>query len=82
MSMPNRLQQNWALMQPRILQKWDFLVDGDLADVDGRFDRLIDLIRRRSKPGRSPITVEAKIYDWLLQELDVLEQAQERERER
>lgn len=82
MSMPNRLQQNWPQMKPRILQKWEQLAEADLANVDGQFDRLIDTIRRRYKPGRSPISVEAKIYDWLLHELDCLEEAQEKERER
>lgn len=71
--MPNRLQTHWETMKPKILSRWNRLAEADLEKVDGRFDRVVELVRARYKPGRSRITVEAKIYDWLLQELHDIE---------
>lgn len=73
MGLPNRLQKNWGAMVPRILNHWTELTESDLVSVEGEFDRLVEVIRERSKPGRSHITVEAKIRDWLLQTLSAIE---------
>ena len=73
MPMQNRLQAHWNQLEPKILAQWEDLNKADLSNIDGRFDRLIDVIRRRYKPGRSPISVEAKIYDWILTELNKLD---------
>lgn len=59
-------------MQPKILERWR-LTTADVASVAGSFDRLIDVIRARYKPARSPITIEAKIRDWLYAELNNIE---------
>ena len=71
--MLNRLQAHWGDMKPKILKKWGRLGETELDGIEGQFDRLVELIRNRYKPGRSLISVEANIYDWLLAELHQLE---------
>ena len=71
--MPNRLQTNWERMKPRILTHWDRLTETDIENVNGAFDDLVELIRKRYKPDRSSITVEAKIRDWLYGEIRTIE---------
>ncbi|OGQ21849.1 MAG: hypothetical protein A3I05_00240 [Deltaproteobacteria bacterium RIFCSPLOWO2_02_FULL_44_10] len=73
MAMPNRLEASWEILKPRILQKWDKLAEPDLKQVNGQFGKLVEVIRKRYKPKRSPITVEAKIYDWVLEQLKEIE---------
>lgn len=71
--MPNRLQASWALIKPKMLGRWDRLTEDDLESTNGEFDRVVELIRKRYKPDRSHITVEAKIRDWLNHELNECE---------
>ncbi|MBI4212547.1 MAG: hypothetical protein HY540_07920 [Deltaproteobacteria bacterium] len=71
--MPNRLQANWPAIKPKILSRWNELSETELETTAGDFGRVVELIRNRYKQGRSPISVEAKIYDWILQELNEIE---------
>ncbi|MBI4126903.1 MAG: hypothetical protein HY465_05360 [Deltaproteobacteria bacterium] len=71
--MPNRLQANWTTMKPKMLTRWSHLTDDDLETTNGEFDGVVELIRKRYKPDRSHITVEAKIRDWINHELSELE---------
>lgn len=64
-------------MKPLILERWDRLGDSDLACVEGRFDRLIEVIRAQYYRGRSTITIEGEIRDWLLGTLKHIENSKE-----
>lgn len=70
---PTRLERNWDLIRPLILRKWEVLSDYDLMAVEGRFDRLVEVIRKRCMPTRSALSIEAEIKDWILNCIENLE---------
>ncbi|MCC6273826.1 MAG: hypothetical protein IT572_10205 [Deltaproteobacteria bacterium] len=57
---PNRLEDQWPQIQPRILQEWDLLSEEDLDRSGMQFDQIVTLIRRRYG-GRTEIIQEAAI---------------------
>jgi hypothetical protein len=61
---PNRLEENWSRIQPLILKEWSLLTESDLEIVDGRFDRLVEIVRQRYG-GRVEIIQEAAIRNTL-----------------
>lgn len=69
---PNRLEDHWQQIRPRILQEWDLLTEEDLDRVGMQFDRIVGLIRRRYG-GRTEIIQEAAIRDALNRILASLE---------
>lgn len=71
--LPNRLEKHWETIKPEILVRWDKLSPYDLTPVDGRFDRLVELIRHRYMPLRSQLSIEAEIRDWLVKKIAELE---------
>jgi hypothetical protein len=71
--LPNRLEKHWETMKPEILVRWDKLSPYDLVYVEGRFDRLVELIRHRYMPSRSPLSIEAEVRDWLVKKITELE---------
>ena len=69
----NRLELYWPHIQPKALKRWDKLSSSDFESVAGNFDNFVEVIRRAYHPGRSKLTVEGYIRDWLFAELDALE---------
>lgn len=70
---PNRLEQHWEAIKPQILKDWDILTQEDLEHSGPHFDRVLELIQTRYYPGRSRISVEGKIRDYLYNLLDALD---------
>lgn len=68
---PNRLESQWERLGPLILQEWNLLTPADLDFIEGRFDRLVEVIRQRYG-GRIEIIQEAALRDTLNQILDRL----------
>jgi len=68
-----RLQRHWSILKPQIVKHWDRLSPYDLAQVDGSFDRLVEVIRQHYSPSRSMLSIEADVRDWIVRQLDELE---------
>lgn len=66
---PNRLERVWAPLQSEILRRWPKLAQDDLAPCRGQFDLIIEAIRKRYFPGRSLLTLEGEIRDWLVERI-------------
>jgi hypothetical protein len=69
----NRLERRWEFIKPQILGYWTDLSAYDLVGVEGRFDRLVEVIRKKCMPQRSHVVVEAAIRDWLIERIKELE---------
>jgi hypothetical protein len=70
---PNRLERCWPAMEAEILRRWEKLSQYDLRGVKGNFDGLVETIRRRYEPGRSKLSIEAEIRDWLVSRISKFE---------
>jgi hypothetical protein len=70
---PNRLERCWPAIEPQILGRWEKLSEYDLKGVSGDFDGLVETIRRRYEPGRSKLSIEAEIRDWLISKISEFE---------
>ena len=64
-----RLTQSWERVLPAIKRKWPALTESDFESVEGQPGKLVEAIRKRYHRGRSGITIEAKILDWVNREL-------------
>lgn len=62
---PNRLERVWKFVKPEILKRWDHLTEEDLKSCVGEYDLIVEAIRKNYFEGRSHITLEAEIRDWL-----------------
>ena len=62
---PNRLEKVWGRLEPEILKKWEKLVPNDLAACQFKYDLIIEAIRKAYYPGRSHLSLEADIRDWI-----------------
>lgn len=62
---PNRLEKVWEFVKPEILKRWNKLTDDDLQACEGQYDPIVEAIRKIYFEGRSHITLEAEIRDWL-----------------
>lgn len=62
---PNRLEKVWKYLEPEILQKWNALTADDLESCDFKYDLVVEAIRKAYYPGRSHLSLEADIRDWL-----------------
>lgn len=69
----NRLEKVWKYVQPEILEKWNRLNDEDLESCDGQFDLIVEAIRKNYFVGRSPLSLEAEIRDWLVERISFYE---------
>lgn len=76
----SRLERCWEAIKPQILGHWDRLSPYDLAGVEGRFDRVVEVIRKRCMPEKSYLTIEAEIRDWLIERIKELEEGEEHEK--
>ena len=65
MSQPNRLERVWPQVSKEILAKWNRLTPTELEDCRYQYDLIVDLIHRTYYPGRSPLTMEGDIRDWI-----------------
>lgn len=63
---PNRLENVWSTVKPEILEHWDRLAEEDLEATEGQFDRIVEVIRKTYYRGRSHLSLEGEIRDWLL----------------
>ena len=70
---PNRLERNWSFLKPEILKRWNQLTEEDLDGCDYKFDLIIEVIRKVYYPGRSHLTLEGEIRDWLIERIDFYE---------
>lgn len=52
-------------MEPEILQKWGKLTGDDLEHCEFQYDLIVEAIRRQYYEGRSHLSLEADIRDWL-----------------
>jgi len=68
-----RLQRHWKIIESAVLKRWNELSSYDLDGVRGNMDRLVDLIRKRYAPERSPFSIEAEIRDWIILQIEELE---------
>lgn len=66
---PNRLEQVWNHVRPEILAKWGALNEEELEACDGQFDRVIEVVRKTCYLGRSHLSLEGEIRDWLLERI-------------
>lgn len=62
MSIPNRLQKNWKQIGAMLQARYDKLTASDLVQIDGEFDRLVQVLRSLYG-GRIEIIQEAVIRD-------------------
>ncbi len=62
---PNRLERVWKFVKPEILNRWDKLTEDDLKICDYQYDLIVETIRKAYYPGRSHLSLEADIRDWL-----------------
>ncbi len=69
----NRLAEHWNIIKPKTLNKWSKLHPQDLEAVNGDFDKLVEVVRQHYYPGRSKLSIEGSIRDWLYAELDELD---------
>ena len=65
MARPNRLEQYWSRLVEAILCRWDHVQLSDLEKCKYRYDDIVEIIRQTYHRGRSHITMEADIRDWL-----------------
>ena len=74
----NRIEKVWYAIKPDILKKWGRLDAADLDACDGQSDLIIEAIRKIYYPGRSHITLEAEIRDWLLGRMEHYERTEQK----
>lgn len=70
---PTRLETNWNKIEPEIKRCWPKLSDSDLASVSYQASTLVEIVRRGYHLGRSGITIEAGVLDWLNRTMDGIE---------
>ena len=71
---PNRLERVWKKIKPEILAKWDDVSAEELELCEGQFDLVIEVIRKTCYLGRSHLSLEGEIRDWLLERITQYEQ--------
>lgn len=71
--MQSRLARGWGEISAEARARWPKLSAGDLAQIGGDPTRLVQAVARRYHPGRSRITLEAGILDWLYSALAEIE---------
>ncbi len=62
---PNRLERVWQYIRPEILARYTALTCEDLEICEHQYDRIIETIRKTYNPGRSHLTIEGELRDWL-----------------
>lgn len=62
---PNRLERAWKYVKPEILKRWPRLSGDELETTEGQLGLLVEAIRRAYFPGRSHLSLEGEIRDWL-----------------
>lgn len=70
---PNRLERVWEKVGPEILKQWPKLAKDDLETCEYQFDLIVETIRKKYYPGRSQITLEGEIRDWLVEKMQYYE---------
>ena len=76
----NRLERRWEAIKPQVLANWDGLSPYDLTDVEGRFDRLVEVVRKKCMPQKSHLSIEAEVRDWLIKRIKELEEGDAHEK--
>ncbi|OGQ05720.1 MAG: hypothetical protein A2W61_06405 [Deltaproteobacteria bacterium RIFCSPLOWO2_01_44_7] len=72
---PNRLERVWHFVKPEILQRWGKLTNGDLENCQYQYDLVVEAIRRTYFEGRSHLSLEGEIRDWLNKRIDHYEKS-------
>lgn len=72
---PNRLEKVWKYVEPEIMSRWNRLTHGDLKSCDGQYDLIVEAIRKAYYQGRSHLSLEAEIRDWLNERVAFYEKA-------
>ena len=67
---PNRLERVWKNLKPEILRRWNKITDDDLEGCKFQSDLVVETIRKAYYPGRSGITLEGEIKDWLVERIN------------
>lgn len=75
---PNRLERVWEFVKPEILRRWDKLTDEDLELRKGKFDLIVEIIRKTHHEGRSHLSLEGGIRDWLIERIAYYENRSEK----
>ena len=65
MTQPNRLEKVWPQIRKDLLTKWDQIPAEAWDACHYQYDLVVELVRRNYYPGRSHLTYEADIRDWL-----------------
>ncbi|MBI4125781.1 MAG: hypothetical protein HY466_07630 [Deltaproteobacteria bacterium] len=63
----------WKKIKPEILRRWGNLAEDDLEACACQFDLIVEAIRKTYFPGRSHLTLEGEIRDWLVERLQFYE---------
>ncbi|MDO8528160.1 MAG: hypothetical protein Q7T03_10820 [Deltaproteobacteria bacterium] len=71
---PNRLEKVWKFVKPEILKRWDRLTGDDLQACDYQYDLIVEAIRRTYFSGRSHLSLEGDIRDWLNERISFYEE--------
>ncbi len=74
---PNRLERVWKFMEPEILNRWNKLSEEDLTACQYQFDLIIEIIRKTYFIGRSHLTLEGEIRDWMIERIGFYENAKQ-----
>lgn len=77
MTEPNRIERVWPQIKADLLAKWNQLTEEDLSACDFQYDLVVESIRRVYYPGRSQLTLEGDVRDWLNERITVYEKQQE-----
>lgn len=70
------MERVWKFLRPEILRRWDQLTESDLAGCEYQFGLLVEAIRKSHHAGRSPLTFEGEIRDWLDERIEHYERDQ------
>ncbi len=70
--MPNRMQVHWEQVKDFLKREWPDLVEADLVEIDGEYDRLINKLREIYRLG-DEIQIEAAIKGKIQRFLNKLE---------
>lgn len=63
---PNRLERVWKQVKPELMQRWEKLSGGDWDACEYKYDLIVEAIRKIYYPGRSHLSLEGEIRDWLV----------------
>ena len=74
MSQPNRIERVWPQVKADLLAKWNQLTPDDLEKCRYQYDLIVESVRRAYYSGRSQLTLEGDVRDWINERIAFYEQ--------